>query len=81
MLHFSNQMFARAFSSYSGIPKERICMDLLAERGHNFGADALMALEHADRSGRLRPGDRCGLVAIGLGAYFQAIVVEVVEED
>jgi len=81
MLHFSNQMFTRAFSSHTGIPKDRICMDLLPERGHNFGADSLMALEHADRSGRLRPGDRCALVAIGLGAYFQAIIAEVVEED
>ncbi|MCX4750462.1 3-oxoacyl-ACP synthase [Kitasatospora sp. NBC_01287] len=80
MLHFSNQMFTRAFSSQSGVPKDRICMDLLPELGHNFGADALMALEHADRSGRLRPGDRCALVAIGLGAYFQAVVVEVLDE-
>jgi 3-oxoacyl-[acyl-carrier-protein] synthase-3 len=81
MLHFSNLMFTRAFSSHSGIPRDRICMDLLPERGHNFGADALIALEHADRSGRLRPGDRCALVAIGLGAYFQAIIAEVVDED
>lgn len=81
MLHLSNQMFTRAFSSMSGIPKDRICMDLLPERGHNFGTDSLMALEHADRSGRLRPGERCALVAIGLGSYFQAIIVEVVEED
>jgi len=81
MLHFSNQMFTRAFASQSGIPKDRICTDLLPERGHNFGTDSLMALEHADRSGRLRPGDRCALVAIGLGSYFQAIIAEVVEED
>lgn len=81
MLHFSNQMFTRAFSSMSGIPKDRICMELLPERGHNFGTDSLMALEHADRSGRLRPGERCALVAIGLGSYFQAIIAEVVEED
>ncbi|WP_194911397.1 3-oxoacyl-[acyl-carrier-protein] synthase III C-terminal domain-containing protein [Catenulispora rubra] len=80
MLHFSNLMFTRAFSSHSGIPKDRICMDLLPERGHNFGADALMALEHADGAGRLRPGDRCALVAIGLGAYFQATIAEVVED-
>ncbi|MDI5970924.1 3-oxoacyl-[acyl-carrier-protein] synthase III C-terminal domain-containing protein [Streptomyces sp. SL13] len=80
MLHLSNQVFARSFSRQSGIPKDRIHLDLLAERGHNFGTDALMALQHADRTGRLRPGDRCALVAIGLGAYFQAVIVEVAED-
>ncbi len=75
--HLSNRMFWRTFASESGIPRERICLDLIAELGHNFGADSLMALDHADRAGRLRPGDRCALIAIGQGAYFQALVVEV----
>lgn len=80
MPHLSNRMFWRSFSTLSGVPRERICLDLLPERGHAFGTDALMALEHADRTGRLRPGDRCVLASIGQGAYFQAVVVEV-EED
>lgn len=77
--HLSNRMFWRTFASESGIPRSRICLDLIAERGHNFGADALMALEHEDRLGRLRPGDVCALIAIGQGAYFQALVVSVEE--
>lgn len=76
--HLSNRMFWRTFSSQSGFPRDRICLDLMPERGHNFGTDALMALEHADSVGRLRPGDRCALVAIGQGAYFQSVIVEVV---
>jgi len=80
MPHLSNRMFWRTFSADSGIPLHRICLDLMAERGHNFGTDALMSLEHADRDGRLRAGDRCALLAIGQGAYFQSAVVEVVEE-
>jgi 3-oxoacyl-[acyl-carrier-protein] synthase-3 len=79
MPHMSNRMFWRTFSAESGIPKDRICLDLLSERGHNFGTDALMALEHADRTGLLRPGDRCALLAIGQGAYFQSTVIEVRE--
>jgi 3-oxoacyl-[acyl-carrier-protein] synthase-3 len=39
--------------------------------------DALVALANAERAGQLDPGDRCLLVAIGDGAYFQAAVVEV----
>ncbi|SFC88354.1 3-oxoacyl-[acyl-carrier-protein] synthase III C-terminal domain-containing protein [Streptomyces aidingensis] len=80
MPHFSNRMFWRSFSRTTGIPADRICLDLLPERGHNFGGDALMALEHADNAGRLRPGDRCVLVAIGQGAYVQSLVVEVLAE-
>jgi 3-oxoacyl-[acyl-carrier-protein] synthase-3 len=81
MPHLSNRMFWRAFSAATGVPKERICLDLIGERAHNFGSDALMALEHADRSGRLRPGDRCALVSLGQGAYFQAVIVEVAEDS
>lgn len=80
MPHLTSRMFWGKVSRSSGIPKERICLDLIPELGHNYGADALLALEHADRSGRLRPGDRCVLFAIGQGAYFQSMVVEV-EED
>jgi hypothetical protein len=80
MPHLSNRMFWRSVVSRSGIPRERICLDLIPEQGHNFGTDALMALDHMDRAGRLRPGDRCVLVSIGQGAYFQAIVVEVAED-
>lgn len=74
--HLNNRMFWRTFSIETGIARERICLDLMSERGHSFGADALMAMEHADRAGRLRPGDHCALIAIGQGAYFQAMIVE-----
>jgi 3-oxoacyl-[acyl-carrier-protein] synthase-3 len=78
--HLNNKMFWRTFSIQSGYPRDRICLDLMPETGHSFGVDALMAMEHADRMGRLRPGDRCALIAIGQGAYFQVMIVEVVED-
>jgi 3-oxoacyl-[acyl-carrier-protein] synthase III len=81
MPQLSNRMLWTGFSRQSGFPWERICLDLLPVRGHNFGTDALMALEHAEVSGRLRPGDRCALFAIGRGAYFQCVVVEVQEDS
>ncbi|WP_062216622.1 3-oxoacyl-[acyl-carrier-protein] synthase III C-terminal domain-containing protein [Streptomyces sp. NBRC 109706] len=80
MPHLSNRMFWRSFSAHTGVPVDRICLDLIPERGHNFGGDALMALQHADHAGRLRPGQRCALVSLALGAYFQAAIVEVQEE-
>ncbi|SFC88503.1 3-oxoacyl-[acyl-carrier-protein] synthase III C-terminal domain-containing protein [Streptomyces aidingensis] len=80
MPHLSNRMFWSTFGRLTGIPRDRICTDLIPERGHNFGGDALMALEHAESTGRLRPGHRCVLLSLALGAYFQAVIVEV-EED
>jgi 3-oxoacyl-[acyl-carrier-protein] synthase-3 len=79
MPHLSNAMFWRTFASVSGIPQERICLALLPEQGHNFGADALMALGRADRDGHLRPGQRCALIALGQGAYMRVVIVEVLE--
>jgi len=81
MPHLSNAVFWKSVGRAAGIAPERICLDLLPERGHGFGTDALMALEHADTAGRLRPGDRCALVSIGQGAYFTAVIVEVSEEQ
>jgi 3-oxoacyl-[acyl-carrier-protein] synthase-3 len=79
--HLSNRMFWGHVAREAGIPKTKICLDLIPECGHNFGGDALLALEHADRTGRLRPGDRCALVSLGQGAYFQAVIVEVEAEQ
>ena len=76
-----NRMVWTSFSGQSGFPFERICLDLLPERAHNFGADSLMGLEHAERTGRLRPGDRCALVATARGAYFQSVIVEVLDDE
>ncbi|WP_245876797.1 3-oxoacyl-[acyl-carrier-protein] synthase III C-terminal domain-containing protein [Streptomyces uncialis] len=80
MPHMSNAFVWRAVGGALGIPMERICLDLLPDQGHLFGVDALTALDHADRTGRLRPGQRCVLAAQGMGAYFQAAVVEVTDD-
>jgi len=81
MPHMSNRTMWRGFSSDSGFAWDRICLDLVPRRGHNYGADALMALEHADLTGLVGPGDRCALVAVGQGAYVQSVIVEVLEDS
>jgi 3-oxoacyl-[acyl-carrier-protein] synthase-3 len=80
MPDFSSAVLWRNFCRTTGVERDRICLDLLPVRGHNYGIDALSALQHADLTGRLRPGDRCALVALGPGAYFQVIVIEVTGE-
>jgi 3-oxoacyl-[acyl-carrier-protein] synthase-3 len=79
--HLSNRMFWGNVARSAGIPKEKVLLDLIPLRGHNFGTDALMALDHADRTDRLRPGDRCALVAVAEGAYYHTAIVEVEEES
>jgi 3-oxoacyl-[acyl-carrier-protein] synthase-3 len=78
--HLVNALAWNLFSRHTGIPRERFLLDLLPSQGHVYGLDALTSLEYADRTGRLRPGDRCALVAVGQGAYFHVLIVEVVNQ-
>jgi 3-oxoacyl-[acyl-carrier-protein] synthase-3 len=80
MPDLSSAVFWRNLCRETGLERDRVCLDLLPVSGHNNGVDALSALQHADLTGRLRHGDRCALVALGQGAYFQVIVVEVMGE-
>jgi 3-oxoacyl-[acyl-carrier-protein] synthase-3 len=65
------------FAKTLGVAPERVCLPQIPIGGHTLGLDALVALAGADRAGRLAPGDRCLLLAIGDGAYFQAAMVQV----
>ncbi|TDV54819.1 3-oxoacyl-[acyl-carrier-protein] synthase III C-terminal domain-containing protein [Actinophytocola oryzae] len=81
MPHLSNAMFWKTVSAKSGIGIEKFRTELLPTQGHNFGTDALMALDHADRAGDLLPGQRCVLISLGQGAYYQVVVIEIAEES
>lgn len=81
MPHLSNAMFWKTVSVKSGIGIEKFRTELLPLQGHNFGTDALMALDHADRAGQLEPGHRCVLISLGQGAYYQVVVIEIAEES
>jgi 3-oxoacyl-[acyl-carrier-protein] synthase-3 len=81
MPHLSNAMFWKTVSAKSGIGIEKFRTQLLPLQGHNFGTDALMALDHADRAGLLEPGHRCVLISLGQGAYYQVVVIEIAEES
>ncbi|MEV0156318.1 3-oxoacyl-[acyl-carrier-protein] synthase III C-terminal domain-containing protein [Micromonospora sp. NPDC050686] len=80
MPHMANAVMWRNVCRALRFDLDKVYLDLLPELGHMFGIDALAALQHADHSGRLVPGQRCLLVAVGQGAFFQATVVEVLPE-
>lgn len=54
----------------------RLYLDNLSKVGHCFGADAFINYCSARADGRLRPGDRYLMTAVGLGATFSAMVFE-----
>lgn len=69
-----------AFARALGVAQDRVRLDLIPLGGHTHGLDALLAMANAERAGQLSSGQRCLLLAVGDGAYFQATVVEVTAE-
>jgi 3-oxoacyl-[acyl-carrier-protein] synthase-3 len=59
-----------------GFPVSRLLLDNVAVTGHCFCADSFINYQTARELGRLRPGDRYLMAAVGLGATFSAMVFE-----
>ena len=59
-----------------GYPMDRVFMDNIPVTGHCFCADPFINLQNAVERGRLNPGDRYVMVAVGLGSTFSAMVLE-----
>lgn len=56
--------------------RDRIYLDNLSKVGHCFGADPFINYCSARSNGRLQPGNRYLMTAVGLGATFSAMVFE-----
>lgn len=74
--HNVNTVSWRRLCRRLGYPAERVVLDNVAVTGHSFCADALVNYRTAVDQGRLRPGDRYLMVAVGSGATFTAMVFE-----
>jgi 3-oxoacyl-[acyl-carrier-protein] synthase-3 len=57
-------------------PLDRVLLDNVPETGHCFCADAFINFRTAQELGRLQPGDRYVMVAVGIGGFFSAMVFE-----
>ena len=75
--HNANRLTWARFARAAGFPKERIFMDLIPDIAHTMTTDAFLNLQTAAERGRIAPGDRCLLVAVGAGSYFAATLLEV----
>ncbi|MEV4176365.1 3-oxoacyl-[acyl-carrier-protein] synthase III C-terminal domain-containing protein [Nonomuraea sp. NPDC049709] len=59
-----------------GFPLERVLLDNIPETGHCFCADSFINFRTAQELGRLQPGDRYVMAAVGVGGFFSAMVFE-----
>ncbi|WP_328603296.1 3-oxoacyl-ACP synthase [Amycolatopsis sp. NBC_00345] len=56
--------------------KKVLYLDNLASLGHCFGADSFISYTTATAAGRLKPGDRYVMTAVGLGSTVSAMVFQ-----
>ena len=59
-----------------GYPLDRVFLENIPVTGHCFCADPFINFQSAAEQGRLTPGDRYLMVAVGLGANFSAMVLQ-----
>jgi 3-oxoacyl-[acyl-carrier-protein] synthase III len=75
--HNVNRMsWLRVLKSLGIRGTDRLYLDNLASCGHCFGADSFINYQSALREGRIGPGDRCLMTAVGLGATFASMVFQ-----
>jgi 3-oxoacyl-[acyl-carrier-protein] synthase-3 len=73
--HQANGRILSAVGERLGLPADRV-VDCISEYGNTSAATLPLALEHAERDGRLTPGHRVLLGAFGAGFTWGATVVE-----
>ncbi|MFF4603851.1 3-oxoacyl-[acyl-carrier-protein] synthase III C-terminal domain-containing protein [Streptomyces sp. NPDC001339] len=74
--HSVNIISWQGIANNFDLPLERIFLDNIPVTGHCFSADPFINYGTAGQLGRLRPGARYLLTAVGLGATFSAMVVQ-----
>jgi 3-oxoacyl-[acyl-carrier-protein] synthase-3 len=74
--HNVNAVSWRRMCKRLDYPVEQVLLDNVPVTGHSFGADAFVNYRTAIDQGRLSPGDRYLMVAVGSGATFTAMVFE-----
>ncbi len=73
--HQANARITRAVRDRLGLDPARV-VDCIGELGNTSAATLPLALAHAERAGRLRPGDRVLLAAFGAGFTWGGAVLE-----
>ena len=74
--HNVNRMSWVRLCKMIGFPLAKVVLDNVPVTGHCFCADSFINYRSAVDQGRLRPGDRYLMAAVGLGATFSAMIFE-----
>ncbi|MEU5611769.1 ketoacyl-ACP synthase III family protein [Streptomyces sparsogenes] len=74
--HNVNRLSWKGVAKELGLPYSQVFLDNLPRLGHANCADPYLNLASLRAAGRLAPGDRYVLAAVGLGATFGAAVLE-----
>ncbi|MEU1790526.1 3-oxoacyl-[acyl-carrier-protein] synthase III C-terminal domain-containing protein [Streptomyces sparsogenes] len=74
--HNVNRLSWKGVANELGLPYPQVFLDNLPRLGHANCADPYLNLASLRAAGRLAPGDRYVLAAVGLGATFGAAVLE-----
>jgi 3-oxoacyl-[acyl-carrier-protein] synthase III len=77
--HQANSRIIRSVAQRLSFPQEKVFLDL-AEVGNTSAASVPIALDHAWRAGRLRPGDLVLTVAFGAGLSWGANLIRWTED-
>ncbi len=73
--HQANERILDHAALHLGLPRDRL-YNCVADFGNTSSASVPLALDHAIRAGRVRPGDRLALVGFGGGVSWGGCLVE-----
>lgn len=71
-----NHSVLKNLAQLADMPQNALFLDNIADYGHCFAADQLIALQHMDERNLAEPGDRMLLVAVGGFVIFSSLAVE-----
>jgi 3-oxoacyl-[acyl-carrier-protein] synthase-3 len=79
--HNVNRSSWRQITPALGLGADRVYLDNIARTGHCFCSDPFLNLVSLRDEGRLAPGGRYLLTAVGLGATYAAMVIEHIDAE
>lgn len=65
------------YSKNSGFEIGKILTDLIEDISHTYNTDSQINLEYGMKVGKIKKGQLCLLVGVGLGSFFGACIIEI----
>lgn len=75
--HNVNMTTWKSFSRRNSFDLDKIILDLIPEIAHTFNTDAQINFDYGLKKGKIRKGDICLLIGIGLGSFLGSCIIKV----